>query len=52
MSFKSESAKIQKKQGVSENTANKELAAGAQKASAKAQKANPKLLKVSGVKKK
>ena len=49
--FKKAAASIAKKQGVSKERASAILAAGARKASAKAVKANPRLKKVSGVKK-
>lgn len=49
--FKAVQAKIAAKQGVSMERAGAILAAGARKASAKAVKANPRLKKVSGVKK-
>lgn len=52
MSFKAAQASIAKKEGISKDRAGAILAAGARKASAKAQRKNPKLLKVSGVKKK
>jgi hypothetical protein len=48
--FKAVAAKIAKKQGVSKESANAIVAAGARKASAKAVKANPALKKVTGVK--
>lgn len=44
-------AKIAKKQGISKERAGAIVAAGARKASAKAVKANPRLKKVSGMKK-
>lgn len=44
-------AKIAKKQGISKDRAGAILAAGARKASKKAVKANPRLKRVSGVKK-
>ena len=50
--FKKAAAAIAKKQGVSKERAGAILAAGARKASAKAVKANPRLKKVSGMKKK
>jgi hypothetical protein len=50
--FKAAAKKIAAKQGVSKESANAILAAGARKASAKAVKANPNLKKVSGMKKK
>jgi hypothetical protein len=49
--FKAVQAKIAKKQGVSKERAGAILAAGARKASKKAIAANPRLKKVSGVKK-
>ena len=49
--FKAVQAKIAKKQGVSKERAGAILAAGARKASKKAVAANPRLKKVSGVKK-
>lgn len=48
MSFKSEQAKIAKKQGISKDRAGAILAAGARNASAKAKRRNPKLKKVKG----
>lgn len=50
--FQAVQAKIAAKEGISKARARAILAAGARKASAKAQRQNPKLLKVSGVKKK
>lgn len=50
--FAAEKAKIAKKQGISGDRAAAILAAGARKASKKAVKANPRLKRVSGVKKK
>jgi hypothetical protein len=50
--FKAVQAKIASKQGVSMERAGAILAAGARKASPSAVKANPRLKKVSGVKKK
>jgi len=50
--FAAVQAKIAKKQGVSKERAGAILAAGARKASAKAVKANPRLKKVAGMKKK
>ena len=50
--FKKAAAAIAKKQGVSKERAGAILAAGARRASAKAVKANPRLKKVSGMKKK
>ena len=49
--FKAVASKIAKKQGISKERASAIVAAGARKASAKAKKANPRLMKVSGVKK-
>jgi hypothetical protein len=49
--FKATQAKIAKKQGVPMDRAGAILAAGARKASPAAKKANPNLMKVSGVKK-
>ena len=49
--FKAVQAGIAKKQGISMERAGAILAAGARKASAKAVKANPRLKRVSGVKK-
>lgn len=49
--FKKAQANIAKKQGISSERAGAILAAGARKASASAVKANPRLKKVSGVKK-
>lgn len=51
LGFKKVQSQIAKKQGVSMERAGAILAAGARKASAKAVKANPRLKKVSGVKK-
>lgn len=48
--FKAVQAKIAKKQGVSKERAGAILAAGARKASKKAVAANPRLKRVSGVK--
>lgn len=48
--FKAVQKKISKKQGISMKRAGAILAAGARKASKKAVKANPRLKKVSGVK--
>jgi hypothetical protein len=48
--FKAVQKKISKKQGISMERAGAILAAGARKASKKAVKANPRLKKVSGVK--
>lgn len=50
--FKAVQAKIAKKQGVSKERAGAILAAGARKASKAAVKANPRLKKVMGVRKK
>jgi hypothetical protein len=50
--FKAVQERIAKKQGVSKERAGAILAAGARKASVKAVKANPRLKKVSGMKKK
>jgi hypothetical protein len=50
--FKAVQAKIAKKQGISKERAGAILAAGARKASAKAIKANPRLKKVTGVRRK
>lgn len=49
--FKAVQKEIAKKQGISMDRAGAILAAGARKASAKAVRANPRLKKVSGVKK-
>lgn len=49
--FKAVQAKIAKKQGISKKRAGAILAAGARKASKQAIKANPRLKRVSGVKK-
>ena len=49
--FAAVQAKIAKKQGISKDRAGAILAAGARKASSKAVKANPRLKRVSGVKK-
>lgn len=49
--FKKVAASIAKKQGISKERASAIVAAGARKASAKAVAANPRLKKVSGVKK-
>lgn len=49
--FKAVQAKIEKKEGVSKERAGAMLASAARRASPKAVKANPKLAKVSGVKK-
>ena len=52
MGFKAAAQSVSKSQGLPLLDANKIIAAGAQKASKKAQEKNPNLLKVSGVKKK
>jgi len=49
--FKAVQAQIAKKQGISKKRAGAILAAGARKASKQAVKANPRLKRVSGVKK-
>jgi hypothetical protein len=49
--FKAAASAIAKKQGISKDRAGAILAAGARKASKAAVKANPRLKKVSGVKK-
>lgn len=49
--FKAVAASVAKKQGISKERAGAIVAAGARKASAAAVKANPRLKKVSGVKK-
>ena len=49
--FKKAASMIAKKQGISTERAGAILAAGARKASPAAKKANPRLMKVSGVKK-
>lgn len=49
--FKKAASMIAKKQGVSKERASAILAAGARKASPAAKKANPRLMKVSGMKK-
>jgi len=49
--FKAVQAKISRSEGIPKKNAGAILAAAARKASPKAVKANPKLLKVSGVKK-
>lgn len=49
--FKAVAAGIAKKQGISKDRASAILAAGARKASKKAVNANPRLKRVSGVKK-
>jgi hypothetical protein len=49
--FKAVAKKVAAKQGISKERASAIVAAGARKASAKAVKANPRLKKVSGVKK-
>lgn len=51
MGFKAAQKQIASKQGISMERAGAILAAGARKASPAAKKANPNLLKVSGVKK-
>ena len=51
MGFKAAAASVAKKQGISKERASAIVASGARKASAKAVKANPRLKKVSGVKK-
>ena len=50
--FKAVAASVAKKQGISKERASAIVAAGARKAGAKAVKANPRLKKVSGMKKK
>lgn len=52
MGFKAASKSVQKKEGVSKESADKIIAAGARNASAKAKKANPNLKKVKGKAKK
>ena len=49
--FAAVQAKIARKQGISQERAGAILAAGARKASSKAVKANPRLKRISGVKK-
>mgnify|MGYP003345685961 FL=1 len=49
--FKAVATSVAKKQGISKERASAIVAAGARKASASAVKANPRLKKVSGVKK-
>jgi len=49
--FAAVQAKIAKRQGISQERAGAILAAGARKASTKAVKANPRLKRISGVKK-
>ena len=49
MGFKAAQSQIAKRQGISQERAGAILAAGARKASAKARKKNPNLLRVSGV---
>lgn len=49
--FKAVQARIAKKQGISKDRAGAILAAGARKASKKAVRTNPRLKRVSGVKK-
>ena len=51
MGFKAAQSQIAKRQGISQERAGAILAAGARKASAKAKKRNPNLLKVAGAKK-
>ena len=51
MGFKAAAASVAKKQGISKERASAIVASGARKASAKAVKANPRLKKVSGMKK-
>lgn len=51
MSFRSVSAKMAKKQGISEERADAELAAATRRSSQKAVNANPKLARVPGTKK-
>jgi hypothetical protein len=48
MGFKAAAASVSKKEGVSEEAADRIIAAGARGASAKAKKANPNLKKVKG----
>jgi hypothetical protein len=48
MGFKAASKSVQKKEGVSKESADKIIAAGARNASAKAKKKNPNLKKVKG----
>jgi hypothetical protein len=52
MGFTAAADNAAKRQGIPMKAARAEIAAGARKASASAQRANPNLLKVSGVKKK
>lgn len=52
MGFKAASKSVQKKEGVSKESADKIIAAGARNASAKAKKKNPNLKKVKGKAKK
>lgn len=52
MGFKAASKSVQQKQGVSKESADRIIAAGARNASAKAKKANPNLKKVKGKAKK
>jgi hypothetical protein len=52
MGFKAAQSQIAARQGISKDRAGAILAAGARKASPAAKKANPNLLKVSGVKRK
>ena len=49
--FKKAASMIAKKQGISKDRAGAILAAGARKASPAAKKANPRLMRVTGVKK-
>lgn len=49
--FKKAASMVAKKQGISKERASAIIAAGARKASPAAKKANPRLMKVSGVKK-
>jgi hypothetical protein len=48
MSFRSEQAKIARKEGISKRSAGAILASASRNASAKAKRANPKLRKVKG----
>jgi hypothetical protein len=50
MGFKAAAASVERKEGVSKESADRIIAAGARGASAKAKKANPNLKKVSGAK--
>jgi len=52
MGFAAAAKSVQRKEGVSAESARKIIAAGARKASGAAQRKNPALLKVSGVKRK